>query len=125
MLFGKHINRYYLRHALAILLGIMALIVVDVLQLKVPEFYRMVVNGLNDGSVSVDGTMLAFDMDFLLDKICLPMIFVILLWSPDVFCGEFVSSVPALKWKPISEAECSITVRTFPNSITSTIRWAT
>ncbi|MBO5779450.1 MAG: ABC transporter ATP-binding protein [Clostridia bacterium] len=78
MLFGKHINRYYLRHALAILLGIMALIVVDVLQLKVPEFYRMVVNGLNDGSVSVDGTKLAFDMDFLLDKICLPMIFVIL-----------------------------------------------
>ena len=26
MLFGKHINRYYLRHAFAILLGILALI---------------------------------------------------------------------------------------------------
>ena len=78
MLFGKHINRYYLRYAPAILLGILSLIVVDVLQLKVPEYYRMVVNGLNDGFVKQAGEKLAFDMDFLLDKICLPMIFVIL-----------------------------------------------
>ena len=78
MLFGKHINRYYLRHLPAILLGILSLIVVDFLQLKVPEYYRMVVNGLNDGYVTGAGEKLAFDMDFLLDKICLPMVFVIL-----------------------------------------------
>ena len=47
LLFGKHINRYYVRFAPTLLLGIIALIVVDFLQLKVPEFYRMVVNGLN------------------------------------------------------------------------------
>lgn len=77
MLFGKHINRYYLRYAPTLLLGIVALIVVDYLQLMVPEFYRMVVNGLNEGVVSVDGKEVAFTMDFLLDEICLPMIFVI------------------------------------------------
>ncbi|MBQ8382415.1 MAG: ABC transporter ATP-binding protein [Clostridia bacterium] len=78
MLFGKHINRYYLRYAPTLLLGIVALIVVDYLQLMVPEFYRMVVNGLNEGIVEMGGKEVAFNMDFLLDEICLPMIFVIL-----------------------------------------------
>ncbi|MBQ8287863.1 MAG: ABC transporter ATP-binding protein [Clostridia bacterium] len=77
MLFGKHINRYYLRYAPTLLLGIVALIVVDYLQLMVPEFYRMVVNGLNEGVVEMGGKEVAFTMDFLLDEICLPMIFVI------------------------------------------------
>ena len=75
LLFGKHINRYYLRYGWALLLGIAALILVDYHSLKMPELYRMVVNGLNDGvSVTADGTAHPFDMDFLLDEICLPMI---------------------------------------------------
>ena len=78
MLFGKHINRYYVRFAPTLLLGIIALIVVDFLQLKVPEFYRMVVNGLNKGVVEMGGKEIPFDMNFLLDEICLPLIFVIL-----------------------------------------------
>ena len=78
MLFGKHINPYYLRHAPALLLGIFALIVVDYFQLKVPEFYKLVVNGLNDGAVEVDGILRPFDMELLLDEICLPMIVTIL-----------------------------------------------
>ena len=78
MLFGKHINRYYLRHLPALLLGVLALVVVDFVQLKVPELYRMVINGVNNGFVVVDDTPVAFDMDFVLDKICLPMIFIIL-----------------------------------------------
>ena len=61
-----------------ILLGLAALVVVDIMQLKIPEFYRMVVNGMNDGVVEVDGVMKTFDMDFLLDQICRPMLFVIL-----------------------------------------------
>ena len=79
MLFGKQINRYYIRFAPTLLLGIIALVVVDFLQLKVPEYYRMVVNGLKEGVVLIDGQKIPFDMDFLLDEICLPMIFVILL----------------------------------------------
>ena len=81
MLFGKHINRYYLRHLPALLLGILALAVIDVLQLKMPEFYGMVINGIDNGVVSVDGIERIFDMDFLLDEICLPMIVIILLMA--------------------------------------------
>ena len=73
MIFGKHINKYYLRYAPMLILGILALVLVDYMQLVIPELYRMVINGIDTGFV--DGA--AFDMDFLLDKICLPMIFVI------------------------------------------------
>lgn len=69
MIFGKHINRYYLRYSPILLLGLAALVMVDVLQLKVPELYRLVINGAN-------GTM-EFNMEVLLNDICLPMIFVV------------------------------------------------
>ena len=78
MVFGKHINRYYLRYAPVLLLGLFALILVDYFQLEIPEYYQMVVNGMNDGAVTVEGELLPFDMDFLLDRVCLPMIFVVL-----------------------------------------------
>ena len=78
MLFGKHINRYYLRYLPWILVGLAALIVVDYMQLVLPEFYRTVVNGLIYGTVNDGGTTAVFDMDYLLDEICLPMIAVIL-----------------------------------------------
>ena len=78
MIFGKHINRYYLRYLPVLLLGIAALILVDIMQLVIPEFYRTVVNGLISGTVEVDGKTVPFDMIYLLDKVCLPMIVVIL-----------------------------------------------
>ena len=78
MVFGKHINRYYLKYSWALLIGLLALVFVDIFQLKVPEFYRMVVNGMTDGKVELDGIRYAFDMDFLLDKVCAPMLFVVL-----------------------------------------------
>ena len=77
MIFGKHINRYYLRYGLWLLLGVLALAMIDVFQLKIPEFYRMVINGMNSGEVMLNGETVAFDMDFLLDEICLPLIVII------------------------------------------------
>ncbi len=78
MIFGKHINRYYLRFAPRLLLGLFALFLVDGLQLIVPNLYQMVINGMLDGYVTVDGAQLLFDMTFLLEKICAPMIVIIL-----------------------------------------------
>ncbi len=78
MIFGKHINRYYLKYSWVLLIGLLALVFVDIFQLKVPEFYRMVVNGMTYGEVEKDGVMHVFDMDFLLDEICGPMLFVVL-----------------------------------------------
>ena len=86
MIFGKHINRYYLKYALWLILGLGALILVDVLQLEIPKLYRMVINGMNTGYVTVDGVQRVFDMDFVLDGICMKMVKVILI----IVVGRFV-----------------------------------
>ena len=77
MIFGKHINHYYLKYAPQLLLGLLTLVAVDYLQLVVPNMYQMVVNGINDGVVMYKGVQTAFTMDFLLDRICMPMVFII------------------------------------------------
>ena len=77
MLFGRHINKYYLRYSPMLLLGLAALIIVDYFQLLIPEIYRSVINGISTGSVTVDSVVYEFNIEFLLDKICLPLILVI------------------------------------------------
>ena len=86
MIFGKHINRYYLRYAPMLLLGLVTLVTVDYLQLVIPELYQMVVDGMYAGSVTVDGAVLPFNLDFLLDHVCMPMVGVILC----VCLGRFI-----------------------------------
>ena len=77
MIFGKHINRYYIKYAPQLLLGIAALIFVDYFQLILPELYRIVVNGMNGEAVEIDGQVVPFTMDILLDKVCLTAVVVI------------------------------------------------
>ena len=86
MIFGKHINRYYLRYSLWLILGLIALAAVDYLQLEIPKLYGMVLNGMNYGFVEIDGVQHAFDMNFLLDRICMPMVRVILF----IILGRFL-----------------------------------
>ena len=50
-----------------ILLGVLALVVVDYLQLIIPEFYGTIVAGMN-------GQIPEFNMTFLLDEVCMPML---------------------------------------------------
>ena len=83
MIFGKHINKYYFKYAHMLLLGILALLLVDLLQLEIPELYRMVINGLEFGQVEVDGVTVPFDMTFLVEHICGPMLYIVLAM---VFC---------------------------------------
>ena len=78
MIFGRHINRYYRKYGIYLLLGLLSLGTVDYLQLVIPNLYQMVVNGINNGVVVVDGVETAFDMDFLLKRICMPMVWIIL-----------------------------------------------
>lgn len=74
MVFGKQINRYYLRYAPYLLLGAAALILVDYFQLIIPNLYGMLIDGLTKGSALYNGVLTPFTMDFLLDKICLPIV---------------------------------------------------
>ena len=76
MIFGKYINRYYLKNAPVLLLGLLALLMVDYIQLLIPQFYRLVINGVNLGQVVVNGQTLPFTKEVLLQHICLPMIWI-------------------------------------------------
>ena len=69
MIFGKHINRYYLKFLPMLLLGVGALVLVDYMQLIIPEIYGSVIKGINENTLS---------LDFLLNEVCAPMLFVIL-----------------------------------------------
>ena len=86
MIFGKHINRYYLKYAGWLILGLLSLVMVDYLQLEIPKLYGMVINGVNNGYVEIDGVSHAFDLDFVIDTICMPMVWVVLA----MICGRFL-----------------------------------
>ena len=76
MIWGRHINKYYLKHGPMLLLGLFALIMVDYFQLEIPRLYKYVINGMNDGAVEIDGVRHVFNMDFVLEKICIPLVMV-------------------------------------------------
>ena len=78
MIFGKHINRYYLKYAGWLLLGLVSLFAVDYCQMVIPKLYRIIINGLNTGAVDIDGVMMTFNMDILLDHVCFPLLVIIL-----------------------------------------------
>ena len=86
LIFGKHINRYYIKYFPILLLGIISLVMVDYFQLEIPELYRLIINGATYGSVTIDGVEHEFNFEFLLDKICLPMIFIALI----MIAGRFL-----------------------------------
>lgn len=78
MLFGKHINKFYIKYGLWLLPGIATLFAVDYFQLLIPECYRMVINGVKNGVVDVGGGVTeTFDLDFLFRRVCVPMFVVI------------------------------------------------
>ena len=52
MLFGKHINKFYLRYSYFYLIGIAALIFVDIFQLRIPEVIGDIINGLEDKTLT-------------------------------------------------------------------------
>ena len=79
MIFGKHINRYYLKYGPMLLLGLIALVMVDALQLEIPKLYGAVIDGMKNGVVVLaDGSTIPFDMTYVLDTICMPMVKIIL-----------------------------------------------
>ena len=80
MIFGKHINRYYLKYLPMLLFGVLALFLVDYMQLVIPELYGAVIEGIETGHVvdSATDVVYDFDLNYILDHICRPMLFVIL-----------------------------------------------
>ena len=77
MIFGKHINKYYIKYGLWLLLGVVALVAVDYFSLLIPELYRMVINGVKNGEVATANGVVPFTLDFVFTNICVPMFIVV------------------------------------------------
>ena len=78
MIFGKHINRYYLKYAGWLIAGLLSLMMVDFLQLEIPKLYRTIINGMNMGFVTIGTEQVPFTMDFVIDEVCMKMVKIIL-----------------------------------------------
>ena len=78
MVFGRRLNKYYLKYAPLFLIGAFVLLVIDYAQLEIPKIYRMLLLAVNTGFIDT-GKTTPFTMQILLDKICLPMLIVIAL----------------------------------------------
>ena len=77
MIFGKRVNKYYLRFAPLYIIGIIVLIALDYAQLIIPKIYRMVLFAINSGFIDEAKTT-PFTLDILLNDVCLPMLIIVL-----------------------------------------------
>lgn len=71
MIFGKHINKYYLKYSWILLIGIVALIAVDIFQAKIPEIYSTIIDGFDPNVTDV-----VINKEILSD-LCLDMLIII------------------------------------------------
>jgi len=55
MIFGRVINKYYLKYAHLFLIGIAALLLIDYIQLEIPIITGRLIDGLNDGTMDKAG----------------------------------------------------------------------
>ena len=97
MILGKYINKYYVRYAPLLILGLCALIAVDSFQLKIPELYGNVINGINNGFVVVDGVSVPFDANYLWNEICSPLFVVIVIIVLGRFTWRICFFIPGVK----------------------------
>lgn len=75
MVFGKHINKYYLKYSWVLIIGIIALFAVDFYQLKIPEIYSEIIFHLDPNSV---GALKGSDLVERLKQLCLDMLIVVI-----------------------------------------------
>ncbi len=55
MVFGKTINEYYKKYWAYFLTGVIFLVIVDYAQLEIPVFFRVIIDGLNSGTITEAG----------------------------------------------------------------------
>ena len=76
MVFGKRLNKYYLKYLPLFLIGIVVLLVIDYAQLMIPKIYRMLLLAINTGYIDLEKTT-RFSMEILLKNICTPMLAIV------------------------------------------------
>lgn len=114
MVFGKHINKYYLRYSWLLFLGLCALVAVDYFQLKIPEIYGMIISGLNNGVIEVCGVEVPFDKNILWSEICAPMLVVIVVMVIGRFLWRVCFFIPGLRVEKSLRQEMFSHCKTLP-----------
>lgn len=89
MLLGKHINKYYVKYAIFFIIGIVALILVDVAQLYEPQFLGNMVDLLSDGVVSEDDKIKIIRIIVYTLSLAGVMMLGRVLWRLTIFHGSF------------------------------------
>lgn len=82
MLLGKHINEYYLKYGIVLLTGIVALLLVDYFQLKIPDIVGDIVDGLQFKTLTKDKLK---DYVLLLGVVAVVMFFGRFIWRICLF----------------------------------------
>lgn len=97
MLFGKYINKYYLKYSWVIIIGIIALFLVDIAQLEIPEIYSTIIDGLNGNQELLTKSKL---LDLCGDMFIIVLIMVVgrMLWRL-CFFGSAVKVVASIRRK--------------------------
>lgn len=57
MIFGKSINKYYIKYAYMFIPGIIALIIIDFFQLEIPGLTRLVIDGVKFNTIDENGIL--------------------------------------------------------------------
>ena len=55
MIFGKHINKYYLKYSILLILGVISLLIVDYYQIQIPKILGVLLDDLKKGTVGSQG----------------------------------------------------------------------
>ena len=89
MLFGKYINKYYRKYAILFIIGILALVLVDVAQLFVPQFLGNIVDILSDGNITSEDQTKIISMIIATLVVALVMMLGRFLWRITIFRASF------------------------------------
>ncbi len=90
MLFGKSVNRYYFKYWYFFLMGGIALIVVDIAQMEIPNLTGYIIDGINDKSLTQEYLL---EVILQLIGIIAIMFFGRFFWRMNIFnCGHKISN---------------------------------
>ena len=89
MLFGRYVNKYYLRYAGFFLVGILALVAVDIAQLYVPTFLGEIVELLSNDTLTADNKARIVEIIIYTLIIAAVMMVGRMLWRFTIFHASF------------------------------------
>ncbi len=89
MIFGKYINKYYRKYAIFFIIGVAALILVDVAQLFVPQFLGNIVDILSDGTITAEDQSQIIYMIIATLVVAAVMMLGRFLWRVTIFRASF------------------------------------